>query len=167
MSNSLSPHRLQPVSLLCHGISQTGTLERVAISFSRGSSQPRDPTQVSCIAGGFFTTEPPEKLEVLGDLCFCDLNQKLLGGSRSSLGLTWWLSGKESICQCSKCRFNPWVRQIHWGRIKQPTPVFLPGEFHGKRSLTGLQSMESQRIRQDLATKQQKQKLCDHNAPED
>ena len=30
-------------------------LEWVAIPFSRGSSQPRDRTQVSCIAGGFFT----------------------------------------------------------------------------------------------------------------
>ena len=28
---------------------------------SRGSSQPRDWTQVSCIAGGFFTSEPPGK----------------------------------------------------------------------------------------------------------
>ena len=43
------------------GISQARVLEWVAISFSRGSSQPRDPTQVSCIAGGFFTTEPPGK----------------------------------------------------------------------------------------------------------
>ena len=34
-------------------------LEWVAISSSRGSSWPRDPTRVSCIAGGFFTTEPP------------------------------------------------------------------------------------------------------------
>ena len=35
--------------------------ELVAISFSRGSSQPKDLTQVSCLAGGFFTTEPPGK----------------------------------------------------------------------------------------------------------
>jgi len=44
-----------------HGISQARLLEWVAISFSRGSSQPRDQTCVSCIAGGFFTAEPPEK----------------------------------------------------------------------------------------------------------
>ena len=37
------------------------TLEWVAISFSRGSSQPRDGTCLSCIASGFFTTEPPER----------------------------------------------------------------------------------------------------------
>ena len=42
------------------GILQATRLEWVAISFSRGSSQPRDQTQVSCIAGELFT-EPPEK----------------------------------------------------------------------------------------------------------
>ena len=38
-----------------HGILQARILEWVAISFSRGSSQPRDQTQVSCIAGRHFT----------------------------------------------------------------------------------------------------------------
>ena len=39
-----------------HGILQARVLEWVAISFSRGSSRPRDQTQVSCIPGGFFTS---------------------------------------------------------------------------------------------------------------
>ena len=43
-------------SIRLFGISQTRTLEWVAISFSRGSSQPRDRTQVPCISGRFFTT---------------------------------------------------------------------------------------------------------------
>ena len=38
-----------------HGILQARILGWVAFPFSRGSSQPRDWTQVSCIAGGFFT----------------------------------------------------------------------------------------------------------------
>ena len=42
-----------------HGISQARILEWVATPFSRGSSWPSDQIQVSCIAGGFFTTEPP------------------------------------------------------------------------------------------------------------
>ena len=33
--------------------------------------------------------------------------------------------------------FNPWVRKIPWRRKWQPTPVFLPGESHGWRSLVG------------------------------
>ena len=44
-----------------HGISQTRILQWVAISFTRGSSWPRDQTCISCIAGGFFTIEPPGK----------------------------------------------------------------------------------------------------------
>ena len=38
-----------------HGIPQSRILEWVAIPFSRGSSLPKDQTQVSCIAGRFFT----------------------------------------------------------------------------------------------------------------
>ena len=34
-------------------------------------------------------------------------------------------------------RFDPWVRKIPWRRAWQPTPVFLPGEPHGQRSLAG------------------------------
>ena len=40
-------------------ISKARILELVAISFSRGSAQPRDRTCISCLAGRFFTTEPP------------------------------------------------------------------------------------------------------------
>ena len=39
-----------------HGILQAKILQWVAVSFSRGSSQPRDQTQVSCTVGGFFTS---------------------------------------------------------------------------------------------------------------
>ena len=40
-----------------HGILQAGILEWVAMPSSRRSFQPRDRTHVSCVAGGFFTTE--------------------------------------------------------------------------------------------------------------
>ena len=49
-----------------------------------------------------------------------------------------WHSGKESACQCRRYRrhvFDPWVRKIPWRRAWQPTPIFLPGESHGQRSL--------------------------------
>ena len=39
-----------------HGILQPRVLEWVAVPFSRGSSQPRDRTHVSCIASGLFTS---------------------------------------------------------------------------------------------------------------
>ena len=47
-------------------------------------------------------------------------------------------SGKEPACQCTRCkryRFDFWVGKIPWGRARQPTPVFLPGESHGQRKL--------------------------------
>ena len=48
-----------------------------------------------------------------------------------------WCRGQESACQCKRPRFDPWVRKIPWRRKWQPTPVFLPGESHGQRSLAG------------------------------
>ena len=45
-----------PVDYTVHGILQTRIVEWVAFPFSRGPSQPRDWTQVSCIAGGIFTS---------------------------------------------------------------------------------------------------------------
>ena len=45
-----------PMDYTAHGILQARILEWVAISFSGGSSQPRDRTQVYHIAGGFFTS---------------------------------------------------------------------------------------------------------------
>ena len=47
-------HGLQPTSLLCPWNSSRRILEWVAFPFSRGSSRPRDWTQVSCIAGRFW-----------------------------------------------------------------------------------------------------------------
>ena len=54
------PVDCSPPGSSVHGILQVRILEWVTISFSRGSSQPRDQTQVSCIAGA-LTSEPPGK----------------------------------------------------------------------------------------------------------
>ena len=50
-----------------HGISQARILEWIAISFSRGSSWPRNQTWVSCIAGGFFTDWVTREALILND----------------------------------------------------------------------------------------------------
>ena len=44
---------------------------------------------------------------------------------------------KASALQCRRPGFDPWVGKIPWRRKWQPTPVFLPGESHGRRSLVG------------------------------
>ena len=49
-------------------------------------------------------------------------------------------NGKEPTSQCRRLkryRFDPLVGKIPWRRAWQPTPVFLPGESHGQRSLVG------------------------------
>ena len=51
-----------------------------------------------------------------------------------SLGFPGGSDGKESACNAG---FNPWVEKIAWRRERQPTLVFLPGEFPGQRSLAG------------------------------
>ena len=40
-------------------------------------------------------------------------------------------------------KFDPWVRKIPWRREWQPTPVLLPGQSHGQRSLVAYSSCSS------------------------
>ena len=42
--------------------------------------------------------------------------------------------GSRILLQCRRPGFNPWVGEVPW-REWLPTPVFLPGEFHGQRGL--------------------------------
>ena len=47
---------------------------------------------------------------------------------------------KGPACQCRSHKrwgYDPWVWKMPWRRVRQPTPVFLPGDFHGRRSLVG------------------------------
>ena len=98
-----------------HGILQARSLEWVAISVSRGSSRPRDWTRISCTAGGFFTTE----------IMYL------------KYGLPWWLRWERICLQCRIPKFDSWVGKMAWRREWLPTWVFLPGQFHGQRRLTG------------------------------
>ena len=63
-----NPMDCNPPGSSVHGILQTGILKWIAISFSKGSSRPRDRTWVSCIAGRFFTVsatrEAPKCLNI-------------------------------------------------------------------------------------------------------
>ena len=46
-----------------------------------------------------------------------------------------WLNGKESTCQCRRCRrcgFDSWVGKIPWSGKWKATPLFLPRKFHGE-----------------------------------
>ena len=57
-----------------------------------------------------------------------------------SLGFGGGTRGKESASQCRRCkrhRFDHWVGKIPWGSKWLPTPVLLPGKFHGHKNLEG------------------------------
>ena len=69
--------------------------------------------------------------------------------NESVLRIRWskprWCSGKESVCECRRYRrpeFNPWVRRIPLSRKWQPTQVFLPGKFHGQRSVASYKELD-------------------------
>ena len=57
-----------------------------------------------------------------------------------------WCSGKEFTCQCRRRKrwwFDPWIGKLSWRKEWQPTPVFLPGDSHRQRSLTGYKELDS------------------------
>ena len=77
--------RISLLGFSVHGIFQARILERVAISFSRGSSWPRDRTQVSCIVGRRFTLWATR--EALG-----------LGRDLSTVPLMTWAPTRRQEC---------------------------------------------------------------------
>ena len=66
---------------------------------------------------------------------YCSKHSICLISNNSSS--SWWFIGKESAYQYRRCRFDPWVKKISWRRQWKPIPIFLPGKFHGQRSLVG------------------------------
>ena len=57
----------------------------------------------------------------------------------------------KNLSAMQRSRFDPWDRKITWRREWQPTPVFLPEEFHGQRSLVGYCPWDH-RVRHDGVT---------------
>ena len=132
-----------------HGIFQAAILEKDAISFSRGSSWLRDQTQISGFAGRFFTTDPPGKPH---STLYFPLTWVCLGTSEKAMAphsstLAWKIPWTEEPGRLQSVGWlrvrHDWVTSLslftfmHWRRKWQPTPVFLPGESQGPRSLVG------------------------------
>ena len=97
-----------PPGSYVHGILQARILEWVAMSSSRGSSQPRDWTQVSCIAGKFFTT-----WAIREALPNASSRLQSLRLNTMPSGLPWWLSGKESAYRCRRHGLDSWSQKSH------------------------------------------------------
>ena len=91
-----------------HEIFQTRIVEWVAISFSRGSSNPEIEPGSPALQTDSLPTELQGKPVMV----------KRLPAIR-------------------RPEYDPWVQKIPWRKEWLPTPVFLPGEFYGQRSLAG------------------------------
>ena len=133
-----------------HGILQTRILEWVAVPFSRGSSRPRDRTQVSWITGGFFTswaTGKPKNTGV-GSLSLLqgvfstqELNRGLLHCRQILYQLSYqgnpeerW--GEPNILLEKKSCFSKWGETQHNLELKGPQlhenfPIYLSLNFQG------------------------------------
>ena len=113
------PMDCSPPGSSVHGILQARILEWVAMPFSRGSSQPRDRTQVSCIAGGFFTVWATREAQYYwsGSLSLLQGNlptQELSQGLLHCRQILYQLSHKESP------RILEWVANPFSSRSSQP-----------------------------------------------
>ena len=113
VSDSLQPFGLYTV----HGILQARILGWVAVPFSRGSSQPRDQTQVSHIAGGLFTSWAIKKAAAAKSLQSCPTLCDPIDGSppgSPSLGFS---------------------RQEYWSGLPFPSPVQQSEKWKWSRSV--------------------------------
>jgi len=106
-----------------HGISRARILEWVAISFSRGSSWPRDWTQayvlqsISCISGGFFTDQATREARLAGwgrggQWVYLKLGRKLWHW----IWMKWLMWGTEAAGRGLMC-VHVYSLYIHSGRI--------------------------------------------------
>ena len=137
MSDSSRPHGLQPTRLLrpwdfpgkSTGVGCHCLLQRSLVGYNLWGRKKSDTTERLSTAQHLFS------------------------------GLPWWLSGKESTCQCWRLRFSPWIRKIPWRRKWKPTPVFLPGKSHGQRSLAGYSPWGCKTVGHNSATKTTKRCL--------
>ena len=110
MSDSLRPMDCSPPSSSVHEILQARILEWVAISFSRGSSRPRDQTQVSHIAGRRFslcTTREAKSSKLVLPVCVL---------SRVWLFETLWNVAHQAPL------FTGFPRQEYWSELPFPFP---------------------------------------------
>ena len=141
----------EPMDLAVHGILQARILVWVVIPFSRGIfPKPRDQIQVSHLAGGFFTswvTREAQWNNYLPNLRASPSSSEEKGMATHSSTLAWkipWteepgrLQSRGSLraghdCATSLSLFT----FMHLRRKWQRTPVFLPGESQGRRSLVG------------------------------
>ena len=93
-----SPMDCSPPGSSVHGILQARILEWVAAPFSRGDSPPRDRTQISCIAGRFFTIWATREARFDRNASFNPPEFNYVHPIHSVRGLPGSSAGRESAC---------------------------------------------------------------------
>ena len=122
-----------------HGIFQARVLEWVPFPSPGDLCNPGIEPESPALHTDAWPSEPPGKPGVLWIFV---IFRPWVMAQRASLVAQM----VKNRLQCRRPRFSPWMQKIPWRRERQPTPVFLPGEFQGQRSLAG-----SQRVRPDWA----------------
>ena len=67
------------------------------------------------------------------------------GITKDLFGLPWWLNSKESICQCRRCQFNPWVQEDLLEKEMATHSSILTWEIPQTEEPGGLQSLGSKK----------------------
>ena len=150
LSNSFASSWTPPGSSL-HGILQARILEWVAMPSSRGSSKPKDWTHIFWVSCIWQTDSLP--LSHWGRHLYLPCIYIYMHTywliyiyththtyiHRLFYFKDWlkWAQMVKNLPAMPETRFNLWVREIHWKKQWLPILVFMPGEFHGQRSLMG------------------------------
>jgi len=147
VSDSVQPHRRQPTRLPVPGILQARTLEWVAVSFSnawkwkvkvkslshiRPLATPWTVAYQAPPSMGFSRQEHWSGVPLPSPIYIC-MHKYIHTYIRQTFMYTW--------LKIPPAMQETWVWSlgwvIPWRREWQPTPVLLPGKFHGQRSLAG------------------------------
>ena len=139
-----------PPGSSAYGISQAWILEWVAISFSRDLPDPGiEPVSLSspALAGGFFILRhlgSPEQFLAFSKYSYMCLEKALAPHSSTPAWKIPWTEEPGGLQSMGSRRVrHDWATSpslcpfMHWRRKWQPTPVILPGESQGRRSLVG------------------------------
>ena len=92
---------------------------------------------IRCNFNFFFFQTPQGYCDIYNRHIFMSYNPAEVKVIIISLTFKVWLRWSRICPPGRRIGFNLWVRKIPWRRAWQPTPVFLPGESHGQRSLVG------------------------------
>ena len=151
-SRSVVSDSLWPLGLYSQWNSPGQNTEMCSLSLLQGIFQPRDWTQVfPCITDRFFL---PTELSGKPYLFLISMNIQKWKGLLDIIKIimhsntvAWripWMEEPGELQSMGSLRVGQdWAISLslstftHWRRKWQPTPVFLPGEYHGRRSLVG------------------------------